>query len=74
MQAVLASGKVFVWGCSKSGELGFGDLSMRAAPHNLPTPSNIPLTDVAFGANHVLAVNRRGELCVGDDDHSHLAR
>jgi alpha-tubulin suppressor-like RCC1 family protein len=60
--AVLSSGKVFVWGCSKNGELGFGDTSTRPAPHNVNTPSNIPFTDVAFGSHHVLAVNRRGEL------------
>ena len=60
--AVLSSGKVFVWGCSKHGELGFGDTSTRPQPHNVNTPSNIPFTDVAFGSHHVLAVNRRGEL------------
>jgi len=60
--AVLPTGKVFVWGCSHNGELGFGDVAARTTPHILPTPGGQSFADMAPGAHHVLAVSRKGEL------------
>ncbi|KAK3242768.1 hypothetical protein CYMTET_47552 [Cymbomonas tetramitiformis] len=71
--AVLPSGKVFIWGCNRNGELGLGDVASRSAPHILPAPSNIPFSDICPGANHVLANNKKGELFAwGKNVHGQL--
>eukprot|EP00899_Mesostigma_viride_P022183 jgi/Mesvir1/3149/Mv16314-RA.1 len=60
--ATITSGKMFVWGCSKHGELGIGDTTTRKAPHILPSQETNPYTAISAGANHVLASKKKGEL------------
>ncbi|GBG70273.1 hypothetical protein CBR_g6400 [Chara braunii] len=60
--AIITSGKAFIWGCNGHGQLGIGDDLQRTLPHVLPAPGGVQFATLALGANHVLGVNKNGEL------------
>ena len=69
--ALSASGRMFAWGCGKSGRLGVGKQGEGGAfdHENRLSPASVPLSDaqarfvdVAAGSNHNLAIQDTGQV------------
>ncbi len=73
--AVTASGQLYAFGDNQSGELGS---SANSVPNPTPTPVGLPgeigpVTQVAAGGNHSLAVTASGQLyAFGENDFGQL--
>lgn len=54
------SGRLYVWGCNTSSQLGLGDAANKTLPQAVSTLAGV--MDVAAGYNHALCVTAEGRL------------
>ena len=71
--ATVRSGKVFVWGCNESGNLGLGDQRARESPEILPVSKQSAFENFAISKGHTLAINKDLDLLAwGRNAHAQL--
>jgi alpha-tubulin suppressor-like RCC1 family protein len=69
--ALGANGKVYAWGRNSSGQLGDGTNVSRSTPSPVASlPDGIPVTGIAAGRNHSLAVTSDGRVYAWGDNRS----
>jgi len=64
--AILSNNKVFGWGSSKSGKLGFefSEGKNYDLPREIISLSNFPIFQIAAGSFHTLLLTKDGKLLV----------
>lgn len=60
--ALGVDGEAFAWGRNEAGQLGVGDLKLRAEPTRVAALSGKPISCASTGKAHTLFVSRDGEL------------
>ena len=60
--ALTAEGAVYAWGNNQCGQLGLGDVKNRYKPTQIDELKGVPITQVAVGVEHTLALSKDGRL------------
>jgi len=60
--ALTSTGQVWTWGGNRYGQLGNGSTIVRLTPQRVDLPSDVRLTSISVGADHVLALTQNGSV------------